>query len=426
VIGFGILGAAVFATLASNRAQRDEQLSALPPLRTATVPAPAPAPPAAIVEVKPQVVAPMTSAPPPSSAIRIVPPERPVYVGEAPAARPAPSDNLGADRARTGASAPALVIDLGPTNTSESGVDSDRLQSPGLRAAGQFRSALQARSFHGRVNSLLEPRLAAAAFFQAASAQSDPVGASIAAAGPPPEPAPGTGPRGEPVMTAAPVVVGRGDNAAAGDLSPNERFSSRASTREVEVARAERLPNQDMLVTQGTIIGAIMETALDSDLPGFARAIVSRDVLSFDGSQVLIPAGSRVIGEYNSAVAQGASRIFIVWNRLIRPDGVTVSLGSPAVDELGRGGLGGSVNRHLLQRYAGAILLSVLDGGFNALAARRNGSTVVLNNTNEATSLASRGGRGADIPPTIKTRQGALVQIFVARDLDFSPVGPAL
>jgi len=426
MIGFGILGTAVFATLASNRADRDDQSSALPPLQAATVPAPAPAPPATTVEVKPQI--PMTSAPPPSSAIRIPSPEHQAYVGEAPVARPAPTDNLGADRARAAASAPALIIDLGPTNTSESRVDSDRLQPAALPAARPIRSALQPSFLDSPLKSPFEPALPAARFFRAAAAQSDPVGASIAAAGPPPDPAPDTvtGARAEPVVTAAPVVVGRGDNAAAGDLTPNERFSSRASTREIGVARAERLPNQDMLVTQGTIIGAVMETALNSDVPGFARAIVSRDVLSFDGSQVLIPAGSRVIGEYNSAVAQGASRIFIVWNRLIRPDGVTISLGSPAVDELGRGGLGGSVNRHLFQRYAGAILLSILDGGLRLLAPRRNGTTVVLNSTNEATSLSSQARRDTDIPPTIKTRQGALVQIFVARDLDFSPVGPAL
>jgi type IV secretion system protein VirB10 len=422
MIGFGILGTAVFAALASNRADRDDQSSALPPLQAATAPAPAPAPPATTVEVKPQI--PMTSAPPPSSAIRIVRPEHQAYVGEAPVARPAPTDNLGADRARAAASAPALIIDLGPTNTSESGVDSDRLQSPALPVARQFRSALQPSFLDSPLKSLFEPGLPAARFFQAAAAQSDPVGASIAAADPAPDTA--SGAPAEPVVTAAPVVVGRGDNSAAGDLTPNERFSSRAGTREIGVARAERLPNQDMLVTQGTIIGAVMETALNSDVPGFARAIVSRDVLSFDGSQVLIPAGSRVIGEYNSAVAQGASRIFIVWNRLIRPDGVTISLGSPAVDELGRGGLGGSVNRHLFQRYAGAILLSILDGGLRLLAPRRNGTTVVLNSTNEATSLSSQARRDTDIPPTIKTRQGALVQIFVARDLDFSPVGPAL
>ena len=176
---------------------------------------------------------------------------------------------------------------------------------------------------------------------------------------------------------------------------------------------------------QGAIVGAVMETALNSDLPGYARALVTKDVLSFDGSAVLIPAGSRVIGEYNSGVAQGASRIFIVWSRLVRPDGVSISLGSPAVDELGRGGLGGKVNRHFLQRFGGAILLSVLTGGISAAAASiGGGSTIVVNSTNEATSLITQAARGTDIPPTIKTRQGALVRIFVARDLDFTAVGP--
>jgi type IV secretory pathway VirB10-like protein len=238
----------------------------------------------------------------------------------------------------------------------------------------------------------------------------DPTAAAIAAAGPAPE-------------AIVPVISDPG----ARDLSGNERFANRAGNKETEVVRAQRLPNQDMLVAQGTIIGAVMETALNSDLPGFARAIVTRDVLSFDGSQVLIPAGSHVIGEYNSGVAQGASRIFIIWNRLLRPDGVSIALASPAVDDLGRGGLGGKVNRHFLQRYGGAILLSVLTGGIGAFTqSLSRGSTVIVSSTNEATSLAGQASKGNDIAPTIKTQQGALVRIFVARDLDFSTVGPVI
>ena len=184
--------------------------------------------------------------------------------------------------------------------------------------------------------------------------------------------------------------------------------------------------NLDRLVPQGSIISAVMETALNSDLPGFARALVTKDVLSFDGSAVLIPAGSRLIGEYNSGVAQGASRIFIIWTRLIRPDGVSIALGSPAVDELGRGGLGGKVNRHFLQRFGGAILLSVLSGGANLLtSALSRNSAVVVSTSGEATNLAGQASRGNDIPPTITTKQGDVVLIFVARDLDFSAVGPA-
>ena len=113
-------------------------------------------------------------------------------------------------------------------------------------------------------------------------------------------------------------------------LSDTERFSARVGGEEVEVARAERMTGLDRLVPQGAVIGAVMETALNSDQPGFARAMIQRDVRSFDGSAVLIPAGSRVIGQYKSGVAQGASRVFVLWTRLIRPDGVSIELASPA------------------------------------------------------------------------------------------------
>lgn len=208
-------------------------------------------------------------------------------------------------------------------------------------------------------------------------------------------------------------------------LSDSESFSARISSEEVAVAEAVQLPRLNRLVPQGAIIAAVMETAVNSDLPGFARAIVQRDVLSFEGGDVLIPSGSRVIGQYESGVAQGASRVFIVWTRLIRPDGVTIALASPAVDELGRAGLRGKVNRHFLQRFGGSILLSVLSGGINAAtAAATQGSAVVVSSSSQASGLAEQAARDLDIPPTIKTPQGAAVRIFVARDLDFTRVGP--
>lgn len=208
-------------------------------------------------------------------------------------------------------------------------------------------------------------------------------------------------------------------------LSDSENFSARVSKQDVEMVEAVQLPRLNRLVPQGTIVAAVMETALNSDLPGFARAIVQRDVLSFEGGAVLIPAGSRVIGQYESGVAQGASRVFIVWTRLIRPDGVTIALASPAVDELGRAGVRGKVNRHFLQRFGGSILLSVLSGGINAAtAAATQGSSVVVSSSSQASGLAEQAAKDFDIPPTIKTPQGAAVRIFVARDLDFTRVGP--
>ncbi|MDQ3144740.1 MAG: type VI secretion protein [Pseudomonadota bacterium] len=222
------------------------------------------------------------------------------------------------------------------------------------------------------------------------------------------------------------IVAPANSSASDRNLSETERFSARVGGEEAEVSSARQLPSLDRLVPQGAIIGAVMETALNSDLPGFARAMTQRDVYSFDGSAVLIPAGSRVIGQYKSGVAQGASRIFILWTRLIRPDGVSIELASPATDDLGRGGLGGKVNRHFLRRYGGAILTSVLSAGLTAATARaQGGSTVIVGGSGQANSLASQAASGDDIPPTITTRQGAPVRIFVARDLDFSGVGPA-
>lgn len=228
--------------------------------------------------------------------------------------------------------------------------------------------------------------------------------------------APVAGAVGLPVAQAVPPVP---------TASDNERFSERVAKSSVDRVAAERTSGLDRLVVQGTVIAAVMETALNSDLPGFARAIVQRDVLSFDGSAVLIPAGSRVIGEYKSGVAQGASRIFIIWSRIIRPDGVSISLASPAIDDLGRGGVPGKVNRHFLQRFGGSILLSVLTGGISvATAALSRGSAVLVGSAGEASALAQQASQDLNIPPTITTRAGASVRIFVARDLDFGAVGP--
>ena len=118
--------------------------------------------------------------------------------------------------------------------------------------------------------------------------------------------------------------------------------------------------------------------------------------------------------------------MFVLWTRLIRSDGVSIDLASPATDDLGRAGIGGKVNRHFLQRFGGAILTTVLSAGLNAATASRSGgSTIVVGSAGEAASLAGQAAGNGDIPPTITTRQGAAVRIFVARDLDFSRVGPA-
>ncbi len=185
--------------------------------------------------------------------------------------------------------------------------------------------------------------------------------------------------------------------------------------------KASAMQDLDAIVPQGAVIPAVMETAINSDLPGLARAMVTRDVKSFDGKAVLIPRGSRVIGQYKSGVAMGASRVFVIWTRVIRPDGVSIQIGSPAADPLGRGGLAGKVDRHFFTRFGGSILTSVLSAGVAAVSNTRANSQIYIGSVSEAANLANSA-KTTQTSPTIKTPQGAPVTIFVARDLDFSSV----
>lgn len=169
-------------------------------------------------------------------------------------------------------------------------------------------------------------------------------------------------------------------------------------------------------VVQGTLIPAVLETAIDTDVPGYARAVVSQDVRSFDGSKVLIPRSSRLIGEYKGVIQAGQRRAYLMWTRLVRPDGVSIALASPAADFSGQAGIGGQVNSHFLSRFGSAILLSVL-GGAGTLATG-GASTVVVSGGQSAASVAAQ--RDGQRAPTIKVRQGEPIRVFTARDLIFA------
>jgi len=205
-------------------------------------------------------------------------------------------------------------------------------------------------------------------------------------------------------------------------LNADEKFADRVGTSDAEPAKATAMRNLDAVIPQGAVIPAVMETAINSDLPGLARAMVTRDIKSFDGSTVLIPRGSRVIGQYKSGVAMGASRVFVVWTRVIRPDGVSIQIASPAADPLGRGGLEGKVDRHFFSRFGGSILMSVLNAGVAAVGNARSTSQIYIGSASEAANLAGTVMKSDQVAPTIQTPQGAPVTIFVARDLDFSGV----
>jgi len=227
--------------------------------------------------------------------------------------------------------------------------------------------------------------------------------------------------------TPASAFASQFSGAGAAQMNASERFALKLGVGDpAKPAKAAPMGDLSTTVVEGAIIPAVLETALNSDLPGYVRAVVSRDVRGFDGSLVLIPRGSRLIGQYSSGVALGQSRAFVIWTRLIRPDGVNVELAAPATDGLGRGGLAGKVDRHFLQRFGGAMVLSLLNLG--AAAATDASDTSIVIATTRAGSDAAGAAlmSGNDISPTVTVPQGAPVRVFVTQDIDFSDVGPAL
>ena len=94
--------------------------------------------------------------------------------------------------------------------------------------------------------------------------------------------------------------------------------------------RAQRFSNPSFTVPIGTVMPAILETALDSTRSGSARAIIQQNIHGFDGRRILIPRGSRLYGEYQGDLQPGQNRALVTWTRLMRPDGVTIALNSDA------------------------------------------------------------------------------------------------
>ncbi|HZU62492.1 MAG TPA: TrbI/VirB10 family protein [Novosphingobium sp.] len=224
------------------------------------------------------------------------------------------------------------------------------------------------------------------------------------------------GPSGPAVAApaAAPAAAHGGEGEGKDKSEDTDQFLTKANSA-VDTATAEKMGDPANTITQGTLISAVLETALDSDLPGYVRALVTENVRSFDGSRVLIPRYSRLIGQYKSGLATGQQRAYVVWTRLLRPDGVSVALGSPGIDFGGQSGLTGKVYSHYLQRYGPSVVLSVLTG-----LATQSGNSVVVSTGNTASSVAAQ--HDTQIPPTIKVAAGSPIRVFMARDLDFSSV----
>ena len=183
-----------------------------------------------------------------------------------------------------------------------------------------------------------------------------------------------------------------------------------------------------------------MESAINTDLPAPIRAIVSRDTYGEAGNKPLIPKGSRLIGTYNTGISAGQSRVFVVWTRVIRPDGIDVMIDSPLVDQIGQAGINGQVDDKFQEIFARSLLSSVMNIAV-AIGSDKitGGSTTTTNSpqggsqtsgdaaTTATTNALNRLGSTTDsfiqrflnVQPTILVDQGTPVNVFVNKDLVF-------
>ncbi|MET3589592.1 type IV secretion system protein VirB10 [Bartonella silvatica] len=205
-----------------------------------------------------------------------------------------------------------------------------------------------------------------------------------------------------------------------------QRFNHILKPTTLEGIRASTLGNRNYIIAMGASIPCILETAINSDQQGFTSCIVSRDILSDNGRVVLLDKGTQIIGEYRSGLKKGQNRLFVLWTRAKTPNGVIITLASPATDALGRSGMDGDVDNHWFERIGSALLVSIIRDATDYAKGRfikklndeSNGETV-SSGQNIANILVEN---YANIPPTLTKNQGELVNVFVARDLDFSSV----
>lgn len=231
------------------------------------------------------------------------------------------------------------------------------------------------------------------------------------------------------------LPLGLGNRSAAaseGPGDPNRVFSRQMSGQVVATAFPRRLGNLECLALQGKLIDAQLETAINTDLPGQIRAVVSSPLYAEQGRDPLIPPGSRLNGVYNSAVRKGQVRVFAIWNRLIRPDGVEMTIDSNVTDALGRAGLAGETDNHFGQIFGMSVLLSIIgagagtagvspDTGYNSAEAYRSEVQRSFARTSDRVLEPY-----ASIPPTNTVAQGERIKVFLNRDLDFCQLEAAV
>lgn len=244
----------------------------------------------------------------------------------------------------------------------------------------------------------------------------------------------------QPIAATVPTVLA-GTDASANAMPPVDAGSAQnmqdrksvfltasTDTRTVSPDRL-RAKASPYVVQAGTVIPAALITGIRSDLPGQITAQVTEAVYdSPTGKFLLIPQGAKLIGQYDSSVAFGQSRILLVWTRLIMPDGTSIVLErEPGADTGGYAGLEDEVDNHWGMLFKAAVLSTLLSVGAEAGTSQNENDLVQAIRSGASNSISQTGQqiiqRQLNIQPTLTVRPGFPVRVIVTRDLVLAPYG---
>jgi len=230
--------------------------------------------------------------------------------------------------------------------------------------------------------------------------------------------------------TSAGPTTPASEAAAQSDQAGKRAFLAQASNQRTVSVERLAAPASPNILQAGSIIPAALITGVRSDLPGQITAQVTANVYdSPTGRILLIPQGARLIGEYDSEIAAGQTRVLLAWDRLIMPDGRSIILDrQPGADGAGFAGLQDRVNQHwgnLLKAAAVSTLLGVgtevgADSENNLIRALRRGSQDTINQSGQQIVR-----RELNVQPTLTIRPGHPLRIILTRDLMLEPIGAA-
>jgi type IV secretion system protein TrbI len=255
---------------------------------------------------------------------------------------------------------------------------------------------------------------------------------------------PGASPAGPPALPSLPGFPalpafpppGLSDSAPAqrepAPVDPSAAFLA-SPGRDPRLAVTVEPPGSPFDIVQGSLLPAVLVTAINSDLPGDLVAQITRDVYDSRTQRVLlIPRGSRLVGRYQNQVAAGQNRLLVAWDRLLLPNGTSLRFpGLPGVAQTGDAGLPAAVNNHLSQVFGSALLLSLIGAGVqlsqpqesavlgNAASTRQIAAAAVGQELSSVALEILR--RRLATPPTLTARAGTLFDVFVRGDITLPP-----